>query len=72
MPRRVLQLDEELFVKVMTRAVDEGNAEFVHGHSPRLNTLMMKVQDCLNELKALHYRAAVLEGKHRPLVSLVR
>ena len=40
MPKRTLHLDEELFVKALARAVEEGDARFIDGHVPRLDVLV--------------------------------
>jgi hypothetical protein len=57
MPKRTLNLDEELFVKALARAVEEGDARFVDGHVARLDGLVEKVRDCLRELAQLQGRA---------------
>ena len=56
MPKRTLNLDEELFVKALARAVEEGDARFIDGHVPRLDALVDKLQECLRELSRLQGR----------------
>ncbi len=65
MSRRVLQIDEELFVKALARAVEDGDARFVDGHLPRLDSLMQKLRTCLGELSQLRDRATRLRGRYR-------
>ena len=66
MPKRTLYLDEELFVKALARAVDEGDSHFVDGHLSRLDALVEKLRDCMRELSQLQYRAHQLrDGTQR-------
>ena len=66
MPKRTLHLDEELFVKALARAVEEGDARFVDGHVPRLDILVEKLGGCLRELAQLQLRAHQLQDRtHR-------
>ncbi len=65
MQRRTLPIDEELFVKALARAVEDGDACFVDGHLPRLDSLIQKVRTCLDELSQLRDRADRLRGRYR-------
>ena len=65
MPKRILYLDEELFVKALARAVDEGDAHFVDGHVVRLDALMEKLGTCIRELSQLQLRAHQLQDRTR-------
>ena len=65
MPKRMLHLDEELFIKALSRAVEEGDTHFVDGHAPRLHTLIEKMRDCLHELTQLQSRAHQLQNQGR-------
>jgi hypothetical protein len=63
MPKRTLNLDEELFVKALCRAVEDGDASFVDGHVGRLDGLVDKLRDCLRELSTLQNRARLLHDR---------
>jgi len=63
MPKRTLNLDEELFVKALARAVEEGDSHFVEGHVGRLDGLVDKLRDCLRELAMLQSRAHLLQDR---------
>jgi len=65
MPKRTLHLDEELFVKALARAVEEGDARFVDGHVVRLDALVQKLGDCIRELSQLQLRAHQLQDRAR-------
>ena len=65
MPKRTLNLDEELFVKALARAVEEGDSHFVDGHVGRLDGLVDKLRDCLRELSMLQNRAHVLQDRRQ-------
>lgn len=67
MPKRTLHLDEELFVKALARAVEEGDARFVDGHVPRLDSLVEKLRECLRDLSHLQGRAhQIRDRSHHP------
>jgi hypothetical protein len=61
MPKKVLFLDEELFVAALDRAIEEGDGRFVDGHIDRLDSLISRLNDCLRELSKLQYRAQQLK-----------
>ena len=63
MPKRTLHLDEELFVKALARAVQEGDAHYVDGHVGRLDGLVDNLRDCLRELAMLQSRAHQLQDR---------
>jgi hypothetical protein len=63
MPKRTLNLDEELFVKALSRAVEEGDSCFVDGHVSRLDGLVDKLRDCVRELGMLQSRAHQLQDR---------
>ena len=62
MPKRILFVDEELFVMAFCRAVEEGDKAFVTGHVKRLEGLIGRLNDCLRELSEVQYRAHQMKG----------
>ena len=65
MPKRTLYLDEELFVKALARAVEEGDSRFVDGHVVRLDSLVENLGNCMRELSQLQARAHQLQDSGR-------
>ena len=61
MPKKTLRLDEELFVKALARAVEEGDSHFVDGHAARLDALVEKVRALLVDLSQLQGRTHQLQ-----------
>ncbi len=57
MPKKVLFMDEEIFVTAMTQAVAEGNTSFIENHTDRLDALVERLSETLQTLTELQYRA---------------
>jgi hypothetical protein len=57
MPKKVLFMDEDIFVTAMTQAVAEGNTSFIESHADRLDALVERLGETLQSLTELQYRA---------------
>ncbi len=63
MPKKILFMDEEIFVTALTRAVADGNVGFVDKHMPRLDGLIERLNQTMQALTELQYRATQVAAK---------
>lgn len=70
MPKKILFMDEEIFVTAMTRAVEQRNSGFVNNHMPRLDGLIERLNETMQHLTELQYRAGQVRNTDKAGVRL--